>query len=116
MRLQRCFAAGLLGLAFLAPVHAVPVLLISIDGLRPADVLQAGQRGLRLPNLRRFMTEGSYATDVRGVLPTLTYPSHTTLLTGVSPEQHGIAGNLTFDPTNQNQQGWAWYARRSRTR
>jgi len=110
MRLQRCFAAGLLGLAFLAPVHAVPVLLISIDGLRPADVLQAGQRGLRLPNLRRFMTEGSYATDVRGVLPTLTYPSHTTLLTGVSPEQHGIAGNLTFDPTNQNQQGWAWYA------
>ena len=110
MRLQRGFAAGLLGLAFLAPVHAVPVLLISIDGLRPADVMQAEQRGLHLPNLRRFLSEGSYATDVRGVLPTLTYPSHTTLLTGVSPDKHGIAGNLTFDPTNKNQQGWAWYA------
>ena len=110
MRLQRGFMAGLLGLALLAPVHAVPVLLISIDGLRPADVLQAGQRGLKLPNLQRFLVEGSYASDVRGVLPTLTYPSHTTLLTGVSPDRHGIAGNLTFDPTNKNQQGWAWYA------
>ena len=110
MRLQRCFAAGLLGLALLAPAHAAPVLLISIDGLRPADVLQAEQHGLHLPNLRRFLSEGSYATEVRGVLPTLTYPSHTTLLTGVSPDKHGIGGNLTFDPTNKNQQGWAWYA------
>jgi predicted AlkP superfamily pyrophosphatase or phosphodiesterase len=110
MRLQHCFAAGLIGLASLAPAHAVPVLLISIDGLRPADVLQAQKRGLQLPNLRRFLTDGSYASDVRGVLPTLTYPSHTTLLTGVSPDKHGIGGNLTFDPTNKNQQGWAWYA------
>lgn len=110
MRLQRCFAAGLIGLASLAPAHAVPVLLISIDGLRPADVLQAEKRGLQLPNLRRFLTDGSYASDVRGVLPTLTYPSHTTLLTGVAPDKHGIGGNLTFDPTNKNQQGWAWYA------
>lgn len=44
------------------------------------------------------------------MLPTLTYPSHTTLLTGVWPAQHGISNNLTFDPQAKNQQGWYWYA------
>jgi predicted AlkP superfamily pyrophosphatase or phosphodiesterase len=89
---------------------ATPVLLVSIDGLRPSDVLQAEQRGLRLPNLHAFVVEGSYSTGVRGVLPTLTYPSHTTLLTGVAPARHGIFANLTFDPTFVNQQGWYWYS------
>lgn len=104
------FAIGLLSLALSVPVTASPVLMISIDGLRPADVLQAQQRGLKLPNLQAFLKQGSYADAVRGVLPTLTYPSHTTLLTGVTPEKHGIGGNQTFDPTNKNQLGWEWYA------
>lgn len=87
-----------------------PVLLVSIDGLRPGDVLEAEARGLRLPNLRRFVQEGSYATGVMGNLPTLTYPSHTTLLTGVAPARHGIVGNTTFDPMQINYGGWYWYA------
>lgn len=106
----RRLLASLLALGLAAPVAASPVLLISIDGLRPADVLQAQQRGLKLPNLQAFMQQGAYADTVRGVLPTLTYPSHTTLITGVSPDRHGIAGNLTFDPYNKNAQGWDWYA------
>ena len=47
---------------------------------------------------------------VRGVLPTLTYPSHTTILTGASPAKHGIIDNTTFDPELRNQRGWYWYA------
>lgn len=96
----------------LAPLAASarPVLLISIDGLRPGDVLHAKERGLVLPNLTRFLHEGSYAEGVTGVLPTLTYPSHVTLLTGVSPKVHGVGGNLSFDPYNKNQLGWDWYA------
>jgi predicted AlkP superfamily pyrophosphatase or phosphodiesterase len=108
-------------LAFLAlllllappPAHAAgpqPVVLISIDGLRPGDVLEADARGLKIPNLRALVSQGSFATGVHGVLPTLTYPSHTTLLTGVSPARHGIVSNLTFDPLQKNQQGWFWYA------
>jgi predicted AlkP superfamily pyrophosphatase or phosphodiesterase len=89
---------------------AAPLLLVSIDGLRPGDVLEADRRGLRIPNLRRFVAEGAYASGVTGVLPTLTYPSHTTLLTGVSPARHGIANNTTFDPAGINQTGWYWYA------
>lgn len=99
-------------LVVLCPAAALarPVLLISIDGLRPADVLEARERGLNLPNLTAFVTNGSYARGVVGVLPTLTYPSHTTLITGVSPARHGIVANNTFDPMHINDDGWYWYA------
>lgn len=92
-------------------VRAEPVLMISVDGLRPGDVIDAEKRGLKVPNLRRFLVEGSYASAVVGVLPTLTYPSHTTLITGVSPDKHGVVNNTTFDPKGINQTGWYWYAR-----
>lgn len=93
-----------------AAAYAEPVMLISIDGLRPGDVIEAEKRGLKLPNLTRFLKDGAYASGVVGVLPTVTYPSHTTLLTGASPAQHGIVSNYTFDPTLINQAGWFWYA------
>jgi predicted AlkP superfamily pyrophosphatase or phosphodiesterase len=95
---------------FVAAARASPVLMISIDGLRPGDVQDAEQRGLKISNLTAMETNGAYAQTVTGVMPTLTYPSHTTLMTGVSPAKHGIANNLTFDPFNRNQAGWYWYS------
>lgn len=94
-----------------APAAAQPVLMISIDGLRPADVLDAKARGLAVPNLRAFVTGGVYATGVRNTLPTVTYPDHTTLVTGVWPARHGVTSNTVFDPLQKNQAGWYWYAR-----
>jgi len=102
-------AAAIAGLLAWSPLRAEPVLLISIDGLRPGDVIEAKQRGLKIPNLRRFITEGTYATGVKGVLPTVTYPSHVTLITGASPAKHGVVGNTTFDPKQINHGGWYWY-------
>jgi predicted AlkP superfamily pyrophosphatase or phosphodiesterase len=93
-----------------AVANAEPVLLISIDGLRPADVIEADKRGMKLPNLSRFVREGSFASGVTGVLPTITYPSHATLVTGTSPAKHGIISNTGFDPMQINQTGWYWYA------
>jgi predicted AlkP superfamily pyrophosphatase or phosphodiesterase len=86
------------------------VMLISIDGLKPEAILEAASRGLNVPNLRAFMAEGAYSTGVHGVLPTLTYPSHMTILTGASPARHGIYSNTTFDPLRRNDHGWYWYA------
>lgn len=91
------------------PVHP-SLLLLSIDGLKPEAVLDAEAHGLKLPNLRALVHDGVSSQGVTGVLPTLTYPSHTTLLTGASPAHHGIIANTTFDPYNRNQQGWYWYA------
>jgi predicted AlkP superfamily pyrophosphatase or phosphodiesterase len=110
-----CGAAWCCGF-FIAPTQAqdakprTPVVLISIDGLKPEYVLNADAHGLRIPNLRLFVKEGAYATGVRGVVPTVTYPSHTTMLTGVWPAKHGIYANTTFDPLRKNFGGWYWYA------
>lgn len=83
------------------------VLMISIDGLRPGDVIASG--GPALPFLHAMMRRGSYASRVIGVTPTSTYPSHTTLLSGVLPTKHGIVANQPFDPFFRNQDGWYWY-------
>ena len=55
------------------------------------------------------MKEGTFAEGVTGVVPTVTYPSHTTLVTGVWPAKHGIYANTTFDPLQENNQGFYWY-------
>lgn len=106
------FVARILGLVLIAHavLSAASVLLISIDGMRPDYVTQADQHGLKIPNLRRFVAEGAYADGVIGVNPTITYPSHTTLITGVWPVEHGILGNARFDPLLENMGGWYWYA------
>lgn len=83
--------------------------MISIDGMRPDYVTQADQHGLKIPYLRSFLREGTYADGVRGVFPTVTYPSHTTLVTGVWPAEHGIVNNQRFDPEHVTAGAWYWY-------
>ena len=86
--------------------HAV---IVSVDGLMPAYYLRADELGLRIPTLRRLMAQGAFGR-VTGVLPTVTYPSHTTLITGVPPRLHGIASNTVFDPEGRSNGAWMWYA------
>jgi Type I phosphodiesterase / nucleotide pyrophosphatase len=84
--------------------------MISIDGLRPDYVTHADEHQLKIPTLRRFLAEGTYADGVVGVFPTVTYPSHTTLVTGVWPAEHGIFNNTRFDPERKFGGAWYWYA------
>jgi predicted AlkP superfamily pyrophosphatase or phosphodiesterase len=107
------FVLALLAVSFCATrsAHAESaLLLVSIDGMRPDYVLKAAEHGLKIPHLRRILSEGAHASGVRGVLPTVTYPSHTTILTGVWPDRHGIYSNLVADPLGKNAEGWYWYA------
>jgi predicted AlkP superfamily pyrophosphatase or phosphodiesterase len=103
-------AAALLLLVTARSGFATPVLMISVDGLKPEYVLEADARGLRIAYLRSLIAEGAYAEGVVGVWPTLTYPSHTTLVTGVSPAEHGIFANVEFDPQRHFKESWFWYA------
>ena len=102
--------AGFGGSAAVAQAKHQPVLMISIDGLKPEYVTQAEASAVKLPVLRRMMREGTYATGVVGVVPTVTYPSHTTLVTGVWPAEHGILNNTRFDPERKLGGAWYWYA------
>jgi predicted AlkP superfamily pyrophosphatase or phosphodiesterase len=107
---RRLLLPALLLLAVNASAKAAPVLMISVDGMKPEYVLQADAHGLKVPYLRSLMADGTYADGVIGVWPTVTYPSHTTLVTGVLPAEHGILANLQFDPRRRFEDAWFWYA------
>jgi arylsulfatase A-like enzyme len=64
------------------------VVLVSIDGLRP-DAIETYDT----PTLRRLMREGSYSLEASTVMPSKTLPSHTSMLTGESPERHRVLWN-----------------------
>ena len=70
-----------------------PLILISIDGYR-ADYIQ---RGLS-PNLSMLASTGVRATAMRSAFPTLTFPNHYTLVTGLYPDHHGIINNRFYNP------------------
>lgn len=84
--------------------------MISVDGMKPEYVTHADEHGLKLPNLRALMAAGTYADGVTGILPTITHPSHTTLVTGVTPAEHGVYGNVHFDPLLKSADEWYWFA------
>jgi predicted AlkP superfamily pyrophosphatase or phosphodiesterase len=100
----QCIARSVLFLGTLAMSHALHaaerphVLMISIDGMGADYVTKADEHHLKIPTLRRFIKEGVYSDGVVGVVPTMTYPSHTTLITGVWPNEHGVYNNAKFDP------------------
>jgi predicted AlkP superfamily pyrophosphatase or phosphodiesterase len=94
--------------------QAASVLMISVDGMKPEYVLEADAHALKIPFLRSMLRDGAFARGVIGVFPTMTYPSHTTLVTGVLPREHGIYNNLEFDPQRQHADNWYWYAEQIR--
>jgi predicted AlkP superfamily pyrophosphatase or phosphodiesterase len=70
------------------------LVMLSIDGLRAAAI---DDPALELPALRGLIARGTRARRLRPIFPTVTWPCHTTIVTGVSPARHGIVGNLTWD-------------------
>lgn len=69
------------------------LLLISIDGLQPKHV-----NAETTPNIWQFASEGARAKSLRPIFPSLTFPNHYTLVTGLYSEKHGITGNEIRDP------------------
>jgi predicted AlkP superfamily pyrophosphatase or phosphodiesterase len=80
------------------------VVLISIDGFRPDFYLEEKWPA---PNLKTMAKEGTYALGVRSVFPSVTYPAHTTIITGAYPATHGIYYNSPFEPDGETGR-WYW--------
>ena len=91
--------------------EAKRALVISIDGLDARYLERADEYGLRIPALRSLMARGTTSLQVRVVYPSVTYPVHTTIVTGALPARHGIVGNELFLPLGAPQCGeWHWFA------
>ena len=70
------------------------VVLVSLDGFRYDYAAKFGA-----PNLERLAAEGASAPD--GMIPSfpsVTFPNHYTIVTGLYPEHHGIIANSFYDP------------------
>ncbi|ABK62371.1 MULTISPECIES: alkaline phosphatase family protein [Clostridium] len=78
--------------------------IISFDALSSLDFDYIKE----LPNFKSFIREASYCKNVRSVFPSLTYPAHTTIVTGKYPKGHGVINNTLFQPNCKNPD-WYWY-------
>ena len=98
LRLPRILA-GLMLLALAGCTHARTaaqqplVILVSIDGFR-ADYLD---RGLT-PNIAALAAQGVRTQAMRPAFPSVTFPNHYTLVTGLYPDHHGVVNNTMEDP------------------
>jgi len=104
--------AALFCLMFAPAFAAEPALtiLISIDGFR-ADYLDRGVT----PELSALAARGARAGEgMKPSFPSLTFPNHYTLVTGLRPDHHGIVDNVMVDPARPGQtfkmgaKGIAW--------
>jgi predicted AlkP superfamily pyrophosphatase or phosphodiesterase len=93
-----------------APSAVRRVVLVTIDGLMPDVYLRPDALGLAVPTLRRFVAEGAYSEGTLSVFPSVTYPAHTSIATGVRPSRHGIYTNRSVDPFERSYEAWNWYA------
>ena len=74
------------------------VLLISLDGFR-SDYAQK----YHAQNLLEMAEQGASAKGLIPSFPSLTFPNHITLVTGMYPEHHGIVGNNLYDPVRKQE-------------
>jgi predicted AlkP superfamily pyrophosphatase or phosphodiesterase len=84
--------------------------VISIDGMC-ASWYRSPAPGVKIPNILRLKSEGSFAEAVEGVYPTVTYPSHTTIVTGKLPAEHGIYTNASSREWGENMGDWFWFSK-----
>jgi len=82
------------------------LIVISFDALSTLDFDYISS----LPNFKKFLEKAAYCKQVRSTYPTLTYPAHTTIITGRSPKNHGIINNTLLQP-KRKKPDWYWYKR-----
>jgi predicted AlkP superfamily pyrophosphatase or phosphodiesterase len=76
------------------------VVMVSIDGLA-AYYLDDPKADM--PNIRALAKAGARASSMKSVMPTVTWPNHTTLVTGVTPAHHGVVGNNYYNRAKKEQ-------------
>lgn len=70
------------------------VVMISVDGLAGYYL---DDPKAEMPTLRELAREGARASSMKAVMPSVTWPNHTTLMTGDLPIHHGVVGNNYYD-------------------
>ena len=85
------------------------LIILSIDGFPGYYNASDSKFKSLTPNLNRLATMSHFSNAVNSTYPTLTYPAHTSMLTGTDPIEHGIIYNSPVDPFKKYLSGWLWY-------
>lgn len=72
--------------------HPIPLIVVSIDGVRP-DYLER----FETPNIDWVIANGVTSTHVYSIFPSITFPSHYSIATGLYVENTGIVANNMYD-------------------
>lgn len=89
------------------------VIMISLDGVYEADFEELCKKEA----FKELISKGAYSKEVTTIYPTLTYPIHTSIITGVYPNKHGIIHNNYLQPgVDANKQTWFWYSKEVKSR
>jgi predicted AlkP superfamily pyrophosphatase or phosphodiesterase len=70
------------------------VVLVSVDGLAASYF---NDPRAEMPTLRKLAKSGAVAKGMITSFPSVTWPSHTSLITGVQPSRHGVIGNSVWN-------------------
>src|SRR5262249_61394065 len=87
---MRFLAPLLVAFSGLAIAQSSHVVVISLDGFMGALWQDPT---LPFPTLRKLAREGGWAQAMLPVNPTVTWPNHTAIISGVGPAQHGVLYN-----------------------
>lgn len=87
------------------------LILVSLDALSGTDFPYVKT----LPHFSKIIEEGAYCTREASVYPSLTFPSHASIITGCVPASHGIVNNYIFAPFEPIPK-WNFYASNLRRR
>lgn len=82
------------------------IYIISLDAFGASDLAYAKT----LPNFKFLMERSAQVEKVETVYPSLTYMAHTSIMTGVYPNKHGITNNTYLQPQRKSPD-WHWYAK-----
>jgi predicted AlkP superfamily pyrophosphatase or phosphodiesterase len=64
--------------------------------------------------MSHHIAEGAFSEGARSVFPSVTFPAHASIATGVRPLVHGIYTNRADDLPEKNLEGWRWYGASAR--
>lgn len=92
------------------------LIILSIDGF-PGYYLKPDSKFYPLlKNIRKLISKSDYSNEVQTIYPSITYPAHTSMITGVDPIEHGILYNSPLDPFKKYPGSWLWYDEEIKTK
>lgn len=81
------------------------LIILSADAMITEDL----ELFTTLPGYKKYLENGCMVREVKSIYPTVTYPCHTTMMTGNYPNRHGVTSNFKLQ-MNEKPTPWNWFS------